>query len=66
MPNDLWGIMSGSPGVSQWNGTNDCGNRLTLEFQPTGLSAGTHTLAFWADETPIIWWIKVCDLGAEG
>ncbi len=66
IPSDVWGIMSGVPGVYQWEGDNEHGNRVTLEFQPPGLSAGKHKLAFWADETPIIWWVKVCDLESEG
>jgi immune inhibitor A len=61
-PNDAWGIMSGVPGVYQWNGNTDSGNRLTLEFLATGLTPGQHTLQFSADETPIIWWVKVYDL----
>jgi hypothetical protein len=54
--------MSGVAGSHQWKGNADGGERLTLEFQPTGLTAGVHTLEFYADETPIIWWVKVYDL----
>jgi hypothetical protein len=64
-PPDVWGIMSGTPS-HQWDGNVDTGTRLTLEFQPGGLTAGLHTLEFWADETPIIWWIKVCDVEGGG
>ena len=65
MPDDVWGVMSGPSGVCQWRGNNDIGDRLTLEFRPAGLSPGLHTLQFQADETPILWWVKVCDLGRE-
>jgi hypothetical protein len=65
IPDDLWGAMSGATGVCQWGGSTDAGERLVLEFQPAGLSAGLHTLEFYADETPILWWVKVCDLGGE-
>jgi hypothetical protein len=27
------------------------------------LTTGLHTIEFLADETPILWWVKVCDLG---
>lgn len=64
VPSDTWGIQSG-PASYQWQGDIDIGKCLTLEFQPTGLSAGTHGLVFSADESPILWWVKVYDL-AEG
>jgi PKD repeat protein len=63
IPSDLWGLMSGTPGIYQWKGSTDGGKRPTLEFRPAGLSAGPHALVFEARETPIIWWVKVCDLG---
>ncbi len=67
IPNDVWGIMTGVPGLFQWKGDNESGNRYTLEFMPLSLQAGKHTLSFFADETPIIWWVKVCDLeGGDG
>jgi hypothetical protein len=65
IPSDLWGLMSGPPGIYQWMGSTDGGKRVTLEFQPVGLSAGLHALIFEADETPIIWWVKVYDLGSS-
>jgi hypothetical protein len=61
VPSDVWGIMSG-PGSYQWRGDVDAGQRLTLEFQPSGLTAGLHRLVFWTDETPVVWWIKVHDV----
>ena len=61
VPLDAWGVMSGTPSY-QWDGNADRGNRLTLEFQPPGLTTGLHSLEFWADETPALWWIKVYDL----
>jgi hypothetical protein len=63
-PDDVWGIMSGVSGLYQWKGDTDSGKRLTLEFQPIGLSSGAHTLLFRANETPILWWVKVYDLSA--
>jgi hypothetical protein len=63
VPPDVWGIMSGTA-PDQWDGDVDAGSRLSLEFQPVGLTAGLHRLEFWADETPIIWWVKVADLRA--
>jgi hypothetical protein len=65
IPLDVWGIMSGTPSY-QWDGNVDGGNRLTLEFLPGGLAAGLHALEFRADETPILWWLKVHDLGTGG
>jgi subtilisin family serine protease len=62
VPNDTWGIMSGPAGSYQWHGDADIGNRLTLEFRPAGLVAGTHRIVFSADETPVIWWVRVYDL----
>jgi hypothetical protein len=62
---DVWGIMSGTPSY-QWDGDIDAGSRTALEFQPPGLSAGIHTLEFWADETPVLWWVKVCGTGEAG
>jgi len=59
---DWWGIQSGPLGGPQWDGNVDRGKRLTLEFLVPGVSAGLHTLKVNADETPIIWWVKVCDL----
>jgi hypothetical protein len=62
IPNDVWGVMGGRPGLYQWEGDSDRGGRTTLEFQPTGLTPGTHTLRFAADETPTLWWARVLDL----
>jgi hypothetical protein len=65
-PPDVWGIQSGPSGTGfdyQWNGAADLGQRLTLEFQPTGLVAGRHEIKFKADATPVLWWVKVHDLG---
>jgi hypothetical protein len=64
IPSDVWGIMTGAPGVCQWQGENDGGSRVALEFRPSGLAAGLHTLELWADETPAIWWVRVLDLNA--
>jgi hypothetical protein len=63
IPNDVWGIQSGPLGAWQWRGNTDNGNRLTLRFNVSGLQAGQHTLKIMADETPIIWWIKVWEMG---
>ena len=65
VPDDVWSIMSGPSGVYQWQGDVEAGRRVPLEFRPAGLSAGTHSLVFWTDETPIVWWLKVHDLGAQ-
>ncbi len=65
VPDDVWGIMTGWSGVAQWRGDNEHGDRYTLEYQPTGLSAGQHVLKLAAKETPIIWWIKVVDLESQ-
>jgi hypothetical protein len=62
IPDDVWSIMTGASGSHQWKGNAEVGSRRTLEFQPVGLTAGLHRLELWADETPIIWWVKVCDL----
>jgi len=59
---DWWGIQSGPAGGPQWDGNVDRGKRLTLEFLVPGVSAGLHTLKVNADETPVLWWVKVCDL----
>jgi hypothetical protein len=61
IPSDVWGLMSGPPGIYQWLGSSDGGQRWALEFQPSGLSAGPHSLVFEAKETPIIRWVKVCE-----
>jgi hypothetical protein len=61
VPGDVWGAMTGAAGSYQWRGDTDKGNRLTLEFRVTGLAPGKHTLEFAADETPVLWWAKVCD-----
>jgi hypothetical protein len=61
VPSDVWGIQSG-PAAYQWKGNVDNGERRTLEFHVTGLTPGRHTIVFSADETPIIWWVKVHDL----
>jgi PKD repeat protein len=60
-PLDVWGIQSGTS-PHQWDGDVDAGARLALEFQPSGLTGGLHTLEFLADETPILWWVKVSEL----
>ncbi len=62
IPNDVWGVMGGKPGLYQWEGDADWGKRITLEFRLTGLTTGRHTLKFSADETPVLWWVKVQDL----
>jgi PKD repeat protein len=64
-PMDAWAIMSGASPY-QWDGDVDAGTRLELAFQPPGLTAGLHTIEFWADETPVLWWVKVSELTTPG
>jgi len=59
---DWWGIQSGPAGGPQWDGNVDRGKRLLLEFLVPGVSAGLHTLKINADETPVLWWVKVVNL----
>jgi len=61
---DWWGIQSGPAGGPQWDGNVDRGKRLTLEFLVPGVSPGLHTLKVNADETPVLWWVRVTELGA--
>jgi hypothetical protein len=64
VPDDFWGIMSGPAGSHQWEGEAEQGDRLTLELRAPALTPGIHTIVVQADETPILWWLKVWDLGA--
>jgi hypothetical protein len=61
---DYDGIQQGNPGGWQWRGSKEQGQRWTLRFLWWGGGQGTQTHNLWigADESPILWWIKVTDL----
>ena len=66
-PVDYDGVQNGGPGSYQWKGSKENGHRWTLRFVYLGPSPVPvlHALQFEADETPVIWWIKVTDLEPE-
>jgi hypothetical protein len=61
---DWDGIQNGPPGGWQWVGSKEKGQRWTLRFLWVGGMQGiqTHNLWIGADESPLLWWIKVTDL----
>ena len=64
VPVDYDLMQNGPWGAYQWKGDKEHGHRWTLRFLYLGLSPGPvlHALQFEADETPVIWWVKVTDL----
>jgi hypothetical protein len=64
VPVDYDLIQNGPWGAYQWRGSKENGHRWTLRFLYLGLSPipVLHALQFEADETPVIWWVKVTDL----
>jgi len=60
-PADWDGIQTGVPGASQWRGDLEKAQRWTLRFLVMGKS-GKQLLRIGADETPVVWWVKVTDL----
>jgi hypothetical protein len=64
VPVDYDLIQNGPWGAYQWKGSKESGHRWTLRFLYLGLSPipVLHALQFEADETPVIWWVKVTDL----
>jgi Tol biopolymer transport system component len=64
VPVDYDLIQNGPWGAYQWKGSKENGHRWTLRFLYLGASPipVLHALQFEADETPVIWWIKVTDL----
>jgi hypothetical protein len=67
VPVDYDLIQNGPWGAYQWKGSKENGHRWTLRFLYLGASPlpVLHALQFEADETPVIWWIKVTDLEPE-
>jgi hypothetical protein len=61
MPTDWDGIQNGPPGGWQWVGDIEAGQRWTLRFLSPGPS-GLQSIRIGADETPVVWWVKVTDL----
>ena len=64
VPVDYDLIQNGPWGAYQWKGSKENGHRWTLRFLYLGPSPLPllHAVQFEADETPVIWWIKVTDL----
>ncbi len=60
-PADFDGIQNGNPGGWQWVGCKENGQRWTLRFLCFG-QPGAQSLWIGADESPLVWWIKVTDL----
>jgi hypothetical protein len=60
-PVDWDGIQNGPPGGWQWVGNKEKGQRWTLRFLCFG-QLGKQSLMIGADESPLVWWIKVTDL----
>jgi len=60
-PADYDGIQSGPPAGWQWVGSKENGQRWTLRFLHVG-APGKQSLWLGADESPVLWWIKVTDL----
>jgi len=58
---DYDGIQSGPPGGWQWVGSKENGQRWALRFLHLG-TPGKQDLWIGADESPLLWWIKVTDL----
>jgi hypothetical protein len=58
-PSDYDGIQTGA--AYQWSGSKEKGARRTLRFLHVG-APGKHSLWIGADESPVLWWIKVTDL----
>jgi len=61
VPVDYDGIQSGAPGTWQWAGGAESGKRTTLRFLVPCLP-GKQALWIGADESPVLWWLKVIDL----
>jgi hypothetical protein len=61
---DYDGIQQGNPWGWQWRGSKEQGQRWTLRFLWAGGLQGiqTHNLWVGADESPLLWWVKVTDL----
>ena len=60
-PIDYDGIQQGNPGGWQWVGSKENGQRWTLRFLHVG-APGKHSLWIGADESPVLWWLKVTHL----
>jgi len=58
---DYDGIQSGAPGTWQWTGGAESGQRVTLRFL-VSVTPGKQNLWIGADESPVLWWLKVIDL----
>jgi len=61
VPVDYDGIQSGVAGTWQWAGGAESGKRTTLRFLVL-TTQGKQTMWIGADESPVLWWIKVSDL----
>jgi len=61
VPVDYDGIQSGAPGSWQWAGGAESGKRTTLRFL-VPCTPGKQVLWIGADESPVLWWLKVTDL----
>jgi hypothetical protein len=61
---DYDGIQQGNPWGWQWRGSKEQGQRWALRFLWAGGLPGTQTHNLWvgADESPLLWWVKVTDL----
>jgi len=61
VPVDYDGIQSGAAGTWQWAGGAESGKRTTLRFL-VPCTPGKQVLWIGADESPVLWWLKVIDL----
>jgi len=61
IPVDYDGIQSGAAGTWQWAGGMESGKRVTLRFL-VPCTPGKQVLWIGADESPVLWWLKVIDL----
>jgi len=61
IPIDYDGIQSGAAGSWQWAGGAESGKRTTLRFL-VPCPPGKQVLWIGADESPVLWWLKVTDL----
>jgi hypothetical protein len=61
IPVDYDGIQSGAPGSWQWAGGAESGKRTALRFL-VPVTPGKQVLWIGADESPVLWWLKVTDL----
>jgi hypothetical protein len=64
VPVDYDLIQNGPWGAYQWRGDKEHGHRWALRFLYLGPNPlpVLHALQFEADETPVVWWVKVTDL----